>query len=256
MVRGIRSSILIILGLLVMFQSNVSQVSAADHWDNALSHVNNIYDDLTVLKVDISSKKKLIQEQRAMNNDALKQVNVKINNIDLELINRLQIQYDQTLRKHSPVLEQYTALSKQATAAKQNKDKKLADILDLKRNKMLTSVLVARSDVKATKDTLASAKKQRSIKLKKIKEVLAPVQNYKKMITAENKTIATTKQSYSAAEKRYKASVKQGNAITAAEDITLMYNEMQVIQTSQQHIYVWEKQISQIILLIESQIPK
>lgn len=235
---------------------NLTPVNAADRWDTALEHIDHVYDQLTSLKAITQSETQHIQDQRKNNNVALKSLNIKITAIDLVWVNTLQIRYDQTLQKHSPLLEQYSALSKQATAARKNKNKKLADLLDLKRNKLLASVLAARTDVKAKKDSLSAAKKQRTSKIKTMKDLLTPVQNFKKQITAENKTIAAARQIYSAAEKGYKASVKQGNAITADEELTLMYDQMQIIHTSQQKIVDWEKQISQTILIAEARLPK
>ncbi len=254
--RRIWSRLIVILCLLIVLQVNVSPVNAADRWDTALEHIDRIYDSLTSLKAVTQSETQHIQDQRKKNNIALKSLNTKITAMDLEWINTLQIRYDQTLKKHSPLLEQYTALTKQATAARKNKDKKLADLLDLKRNKLLASVLAARTDVKAKKEALSAAKKQRTSKIKTMKDLLTPVQNLKKQITAENKTITAAKQIYSATEKRYKASVKQGNAVTADEELTLMYDQMQIVHSSQQKIVEWEKQISQIILIAEAKLPK
>ncbi|AJS57325.1 hypothetical protein [Paenibacillus sp. IHBB 10380] len=254
--RSAWSRMIVILCVLIVLQVNAPHVSAADHWDTALEHINLVHDDVAALKVVVLSETQHIKDQRTKNNDALKWVNAKIKVIDLKWINSMQIEVDQTLRKHSPLLEQFTALSKQATAAKQNKDKKLADLLDLKRNKILTSVLAARTDIKSKKEALSAARRQRASKVKLVKDVLAPVQKFKKQITEENKTVAAARHIYSASEKRYKTSVKQGNAVTAAEDITLMYDQMQIIHTSQQKVYDWEKQISQVIMMAESKIPK
>lgn len=248
--------ILCVSAVLTVLQVNVPLVSAADRWDTALAHIDTVYDDVAALKVTMLSETEYIQEQRTKNNDALKLVNVKINAIDVEWIKKLQIELDQTLRKHTPLIEQYTTLSKQATAAKQNKNKKLADLLDLKRNKLRTSVEAARNDVKAKKSALSTAKKNRATKVRVVKDALAPVQVFKKKITAENKAIAAIRQIYSAAEKSYKASVKQGNAVTAAADITLMYEQMVIIHTSLQKVYDWEKQISQTIVIAESKLPE
>ncbi|WP_161487833.1 hypothetical protein [Paenibacillus glacialis] len=241
---------------MTLLQVNVPQVHASDRWDTALAQIDIVYDDVTALKVTTLSETQHIQEQRTKNTDALKLVNVKITAIDVEWIKKLQIELDQTLRKHTPLLEQYTTLSKQASAAKQNKNKKLSDLLDLKRNKLRASVEAARTDIKVKKAALSTAKKQRATKVKVVKDALAPVQNFKKQITAENKTIAAIRQIYSAAEKSYKASVKEGNAVTAADNITLMYEQMVLIHTSLQKVYDWEKQIAQTIVIAESKLPK
>jgi len=248
--------LIVILCIWTVLQVNVPQVSAADRWDTALAHIDIIYDNVTTLKGTTLSETQHIQEQRTKNNDILKLLNVKINAIDVEWITKLQMKYDQTLREHSPLLERYTGLSKRATAAKEQKNKKMADLLDLQRNKIRASVEVARADIKAKKAALSTAKKQRASKVKVVKDALAPVQVVKKQITSENKTIAAAKKIYSAAEKSYKAGVKQGNAVTAATDITLMYDQMVIIHSSLQKVFDWEKQISQIIVIAESKLPK
>ncbi|OAB36703.1 hypothetical protein PMSD_10280 [Paenibacillus macquariensis subsp. defensor] len=248
--------LIVILCIWTVLHVNVPHVSAADRWDTALAHIDIVYDNVTTLKGTTLSETQHIQEQRTKNNDALKLLNVKINAIDVEWVKKLQIKYDQSLREHSPLLEQYTGLSKQATAAKEKKNKKMADLLDLQRNKLRASVDVARADIKAKKAALSTAKKQRASKVKVVKDALAPVQVVKKQITSENKTIAAAKKIYSAAEKSYKASVKQGDAVTAATDITLMYDQMVIIHSSLQKEYDWEKKIAQTIVIAEYKLPK
>lgn len=78
-------------------------------------------------------------------------------------------------REHASLLEQYSALGKQVTAAKKRKDSKAADLLELKRNKLKPSATAASAEIKAKKDALAAAKKVTAGKKKIVKDALAPV---------------------------------------------------------------------------------
>ncbi|MGZ7441608.1 hypothetical protein [Paenibacillus sp. TH7-28] len=253
--KQMRNLLLVIMILPIMLLGNV-QVQAADSWDAAWSGIDAVYDGLTAVQAVVKQESASITVLRKKNNADLKAVNDKVKAIDKTLISRLAAEAETVQRKHAALLEQYSNLGKQITAAGKAKNTKSADLLKLKRNKIKPAVTSAKAEIKAKKDALTAAKKAASAKAKTVKEALAPVQTIKKQVTAENKTIAATKKSVTAANKRYKASVKLGDAIGAVSGLKEVYDQTNKIHASQQKIFEWEKKISQTISSAAAKLPK
>ncbi|MRN52676.1 hypothetical protein [Paenibacillus monticola] len=242
--------------LFILLTTNVSQVHAASDWDNALDDINAIHGEYTTLQGIIKADSLKIQKLRKENNDNLKAVNAQLLTVDQALLSRLKTESEAVRKKHAPLLEQYSALSKQYTAAKKAGDAKAATLYDLKRNKLKSAVTTARTEVKAKVDALAAARKEYAAKTKPAKDALAPVATIKKQIVAENKNLSAAQKSRSEADARYKAAVKQGNAITAAAELKLSYSQMNKIHTMQQTLYSWEQTIAIALRTAVSKLPK
>lgn len=248
--------LLLIFSLILSLAAPQGKVYASgDAWAAALSGIDTLYDGYTALETANKIEKLEIQSLRKDNAARLKQVNAAIKSIDKSKIDSLAAQSTALKSKHAPLLGQYSELGKQAAEARKRKDKKSADLLDLKRNKLKPSVEAAKLEMKKVKESLAAAKKQAASKAKLVKDALAPVSSLKKQVTAEHKSITAFNKTRSAAYKRYRSSIKSGNAITAAAEITLMYNQLGKIHGSQQKIYGWEKQISAAIKSAAAKLP-
>lgn len=230
-------------------------MAAGDSWAAALSSIEVLYDGYTALETANKIEKQGIQALRKDSEARLHTLNAAIKSIDKTKLDRLTADAAAVQSKHAALLKQYNDLGKQAAEARKRKDKKNADLLDLKRNKLKPSVDAAKSEIKHAKEALASAKKQAAAKAKMIRDALVPVTALKKQVTAENKSIAASNQTRAASYKRYRAAVKSGAAITAAAELTLMYTQLDKIHVSQQKIYGWEKQISAAIKSAAAKLP-
>lgn len=231
-------------------------MQAASSWDAALDGIDAVYDGLTAVQTLVKQESLEISALRKKNNDALSALNAKIRLIDQTVVTRLAQESEALQRKHAPLLEQYASLGKQAADAKKRKDKKSADLLELKRNKLKPSATAASAEIKAKKETLAAAKKSKTAKAKVVKDALVPVQTLKKQITAENKSVAAARKHLSAADKRYKSSVKRGDAILAALELKAVYDQTKAIHASLTKVYAWEKQVAQLITAASAKLPK
>lgn len=230
-------------------------VAAASSWDAALDGIDAVYDGLTAVQTLVKQESLEISALRKKNNNALSALNAKIKTIDQAAVARLTQETEALQRKHAPLLEQYASLSKQVTAAKKRKDKKSADLLELKRNRLKPSATAAAAEIKAKKESLAAAKKSKAAKAKVVKDALAPVQTLKKQITAENKSVAAARKHLSAADKRYKASVKRGDAIVAALELKTVYDQTKAIHNSLTKVHEWERKIAQYITQAAAKLP-
>lgn len=236
--------------------SGTRPMYAASSWEAALDGIDAMYDGLTAVQTLVKQESLEISALRKKNNDALAAMNAKLKAIDQATITRLTQESESLQRKHASLLNEYKSLGKQISEAKKRKDKKTADLLELKRNKLKPSATAASAEIKAKKDALAAAKKAKSAKVQAVKDLLAPVQSLKKQITAENKSVAAARKHLSAADKRYKASVKRGDAVVAALELKTVYDHTKAIHTSLTKVYVWEKQISRHITNASAKLPK
>lgn len=245
---------LVILFFLVT--SNFSHASAATEWDSALEDINALHNNYTSLQDTLKNDSLKIQKLRKVNNDDLKSINLLILSIDEPLLTRLRAEAAAIQNKHAPLLKQYSELGKQSTAAKKAKDLKTATILDLKRNKLKSAVMLARAEVKTKTDALAAARKLTATKTKPAKDALVIVTTLKKQIAVENKNVSAAQKVRSEADKQYKIAVKQGDAISAATEMRISYEQMLQIHAMQQTLYSWEQKISVALRTAESKLPK
>ncbi len=248
-------TLLLVLAVAFSFPFAGRAAAAGDGWTAALSSIEMLYDGYTALETANKIEKQGIQSLRKDSEARLHTLNAAIKTIDKAKVDRLTADAAAVRSKHAALLKQYSDLGKQAAEARKRKDKKNADVLDLKRNKLKPSVDAAKSEIKHAKEALASAKKQAAAKAKTIRDALAPVTALKKQVTAENKSIAAYNQTRAASYKRYRAAVKSGAAITAAAELTLMYTQLDKIHVSQQRIYGWEKQILAAVQAAAAKLP-
>ncbi|WHY21501.1 hypothetical protein QNH28_11175 [Paenibacillus sp. G2S3] len=241
--------------VVALLNSNLTMASAGTDWDSALDDINGLHGNYTSLQAALKSDSSKIQTLRKQNNETLKSIHSVIASTDKALLSRLSSEATSAQKKHAPLLEQYSTLSKQSTAAKKAKDFKTATLLDLRRNKLKAAVTIARTEVKEKADALATARKQTANKLKPTKDALAPITVLKKQITAENKNITVAQKVRSEADKLYKSAVKQGDAITAATKMRASYEQMIRIHSMQQNIYSWEQKIALALRAAESKLP-
>ncbi|WP_336244899.1 hypothetical protein [Paenibacillus rhizolycopersici] len=252
--QPMKMSLLAVIMLSMMLGGN-RQLVAASSWDAALDGIDAVYDGLTAVQTLVKQESLEISALRKKNNDALSALNAKIRAIDQTTVTRLTQETEALQRKHAPLLEQYASLGKQVTAAKKRKDKKSADMLELKRNQLKPASTSASAEIKAKKEALSAAKKSKTAKAKVVKDALVPVQTLKKRITAENKSVAAARKHLSAADKRYKASVKRGDAIVAALELKTVYDQTKAIHASLTKVYEWERQIAQNVTLAAAKLP-
>lgn len=253
-IRGLKWMAQVVL-VAAFLTCNLTLVSAATGWDSALDDINSLHGNYTALQATLKTDNSKIQKLRKQNNDALKSIRTVIQSTDQALLSRLSSEASSVQKKHAPLLEQYSTLSKQSTAAKKAKDLKTVTLLDLKRNKLKAAVTLARAEIKTKTTALAAARKQTAAKLKPVKDALAPITALKKQITAESKNLAATQKVRAEADKQYKAAVKQGDAVRAATELKSSYEQMKRIHSMQQNIYSWEQKTSPALRAAESKLP-
>ncbi|GIO96013.1 hypothetical protein J14TS5_10990 [Paenibacillus lautus] len=224
-------------------------------WDAALTTMDQLHDSLTSLGLANKQVKQQIQVLRQQNNDKLKEINSKVKLIDKVKLDKLKTEADQIQNKYAPLLAEYTDLGKKATEARKRKDRKSVLLYDLKRNRIKGAVNAARQEIKSKKDALTAAKKQAAAKARIVKDALLPVQTLKKQITAENKKITDFNKNINVVNKRYRAAVKQGDAVEAATYLKLIVDNTNQIHALQMKTLEWERNIRSLLQAAENKLP-
>ncbi|MDR0271397.1 hypothetical protein [Paenibacillus sp.] len=229
--------------------------AAASGWDTALSNIEQLHDRFTALESANTYEKQQIQNLRKQNNDKLAEMNMKVQLIDKDKIDKLKSEAEQAQKRYAPLLAEYAELGKKAAEAKKRKDAKSALLYDLKRNHIKASVLAAKQEINTKKKALSFAKKQSAEKAKIVKDALLPVQTFKKQVTAENLKITEINKSKSEADKSYKSAVKQGEAVTAEKELKKMIDMKTQVQSSQRRILELEGNIAKALRSAEMKLP-
>ncbi|WP_189023554.1 hypothetical protein [Paenibacillus albidus] len=248
-------SVMILLSFFIGIPLQSGAAAAAD-WDAALDTIHNLYGSYSTLQDTLKEDTLKIQTLRKQNNAELKAIKAQLQAVDQALLTRLKTAADTIRKKHAPLLEQYTALGQQATAARKAKDIKRATMLDLKRNKLKTAAAAARAEVKKAAEALAAARKLTAGKIQPAKNALTGIPALKKQIKESGKELSTAQKIRSEADKGYKAGVKQGDAVSAAAQLKLSFSQMGLIHNLQQKIYDWEKRIAVSLGTAKSKLPK
>ena len=253
--RSIRrfTGLLIMLALLA---GSGMQASAASSWDEALEQINELYSSYISLQETVKTESKRNQLLRKENNTDLAAINAKLLSVDQPLLGRLKAEAEATQTKHAALLEQYSTLGKQATAARKAGNLKSATALDLKRNILKSAVTAARAEIKMKNTALTEAKAVTAARSKPAKDALSPIASHRKQITALNKQISEIQTVRSEADKRYKTAIKSGDAVMAAASMQLSYTKMTDIRTWLQQIYGLEQKISAALTLAKSKLPE
>ncbi|MBW4085821.1 hypothetical protein [Paenibacillus sp. S150] len=245
-----------LLVVLAIFAGHSPHVSAAADWDSALEEIHTLYNDYSGLQSALKSESARTRTLRRQNNADLAAINLKLQATDAALLNRLKTEAEAAKKKHAPLLAEYTSLGKQITAARKAGNLKSATLFEIKRNKLKAAAASARTEVKTKNTRLAEARALTAAKTKPAKDALAPISDLKKQITAQNKSASAVQEERSEADKRYKAAIASGDAITAAAAMKLSYGRIGELRTFAQQAYAWEQKITLALRAAEAKLPK
>lgn len=230
--------------------------AAADpQWEASYSALGGLHDLLAAADLAIRDNREQYLSLRKRNTELQRDIYARIKLIDKTKLERLYSEAEQTKRKHAPLLEEYARLSKQGAEARKQKNRKQALMADMKRNRIKGAVEAARLEIKKKQAAAAAAKKEAIAKSKSVREAMVPIQSLRKKITSENKRIAELNKSRTAVNKRYKAAVKNGDAVGAAVGMKTMVDQLQQIVTSRKSILSWEREVQQVLKSAEAKMP-
>lgn len=245
-----------LLVVLTLLTGNSVQAAAVSGWDEALEQINELYSSYISLQETVKAESKRNQALRKQNISDLAAINARLESTDQALLSRLKTEAAAVQKKHAALLEQYSTLGKQATAARKAGNSKSVTALDLQRNKLKSAVTAARAEIKTKNTAFTVAKAAAAAKNKQAKDALSPIASLRKQVTAGNKQVSEIQAVRSEADKRYKAAVKAGDAVTAAAAMKLSCTKMGEVRTWLTQIYGLEQRISAALRLAETKLPK
>lgn len=213
------------------------------------------YDDFLALQRQERSREAEIKELGKANDESLKAVRERIKQIDAAKIEPLKRQLDAAKEKYKPLLEQYTAVNKQISAAKPLKLKELNALLKLQADSLKIPVQLAKQDIKLKENALKAAKDSASAKQKKIRDTLAQIESHEQTIKAEKSAAAGIKKSLDADWKTFSPLVKQGDARSSSDKLAAMLNRLEQMVRHKTNTVNAEKKIAAIIAKAKEQLP-
>ncbi|WP_151734891.1 hypothetical protein [Paenibacillus tengchongensis] len=228
---------------------------ASADWDSSLREIESLYAGYTALQESIKDANAQTAALRKQNNAARTAVNAAIKAADAAVLGCLKSEAEALRKRHAPLLEQYTSLGKDITAARKTKNLQQAALLEIRRNKLKAATAAAQAEIKAKNTELAQAKASAAAKVKPSKDALVPIAALKKQIIAGIKQLSAAAAERKAADKTYKTAVSSGDAVSAAGALKLscakMQNELAIVR----QLYAWEQQITGALRAAEAKLP-
>lgn len=153
--------------------------------------LNNLYADLSTLKLEFDNREEKIRTLHYNNEQALIVVRKQIKEIDLEAVNRLQATVDSTKKRYQPLFDQYSALNKRISIAKGLKDKTLNTVLKAQGDAMKVVVQIAREEIRDKQALLKVAKETRTKKIAEARKTLSGIESPQTAIKSNKSTVTS-----------------------------------------------------------------
>ncbi|WP_199616813.1 hypothetical protein [Paenibacillus alkalitolerans] len=230
--------------------------------------------DKTIASADTEMKNKLtkqfghflnLQEQERAGDARNKTIHYK--NEDTEIaVRKLMYQIDsgkiknleqavkQARDRHQPLFDMYKSLNQQISVAKSLGGKELASALNAQAKALKVPVQLARQDIKAKTTLLSTAKKERSAKIKRVRNILADIKPIDVKIKAERSTESIYKKNVSTEWSYFTQSVKKNDPKATSSSLTSLIAKSNQIVEQKRKIYEHEKKISDILAKAKMQI--
>lgn len=174
-------------------------------------------------------------------------VRKQIKEIDAGSITKLEQQVKDAKTKYQPLFDSYSSLNNQVTAVKRLKDKTLYKLLSSQVDVLKTAVTFARQDIKKKETALSAAKKVKTEKAKKVRNILSEIAPVKSKIKAEKSTISGQVKLLSTEWANFKSAIKKSDSSRASDALARLLTLCTSINKNKQNIYNMEVSINDII---------
>jgi hypothetical protein len=237
----------------VKTKSAFDQMAAAA--DQATAHkLNKQYADLKLLQKQSHDWDKKISELHYRNKQAMNLTLRRIKEIDAAKIVGLEAEAKRTRERYEPLFNLYESLNQQLNLSKTLETKGMSSLLRPQVESMKVAVRLARRDIRTKAALVKTAKSARTIKMKRIRKILADMDSNTINIKRANSTVSRTKKLFTAEINTLNQAVKKGDSAGSINSFTrLLYFQRQIIEQKLK-IYSYEQQITAVIRKAESQI--
>ncbi|CAM3759237.1 hypothetical protein COLU111180_06930 [Cohnella lubricantis] len=218
--------------------------------------LKGLYNDLAELQY---KENRLDMQTKALHNNnaaTLSAANSSIKQIDAAKLDSLSAQAKQTRDRYQPMLDKYSMLTKQISAAKALKSKELAKLLQTQADLLKPGVQAAKSEIKKRDDEYKAAKDAASKKGKTVRATLDGITAVNVRMRASKSSVTASKNALSTANKTFAQVVKNGDAKTVASSLSNMLTLYRQLIAYKEKVYGYERDITDIIAKAKSQLPK
>lgn len=238
--------------------------SAKTAWDKLVSGSDSAqaaklkgqYNELVALQQQETGLDERTKSLHYANAEALADTRNKIKQINASKLASLEAQAKQTRERYQPLLDKYTQLNKQISAAKAVKSKELAKVLQLQADLLKPSVQAAKAAIKQQDDAYKAEKDATSKIAKNIRATLDGIDTVNVRIRASKSSASASKSAISPIFKTLAQTAKQGDAKSAASSMSGALSLYRQLIGHKEKIYGYEQEITSIIAKAKTQFPK
>ncbi|TVY01385.1 hypothetical protein [Cohnella terricola] len=227
-------------------------VAAADK--TTAEKLNSLYGELAALLKEDNDTEAKIKALHYKNEEIAIALRKQIREIDAAQLAKLATQVQQAKARYKPLLDSYSALNKQISAAKTLKNKTLNSTLRTQADLMKPLVQLAREEIKTKEAAHKSAKTAAAKKIKAARDSLAAVDPLKVQIKAQRNAVGSVRDSRSPVWSNFKSAGKKSDIQGTQSSLTSLVSLSRQIATQQQKIYALEVKIADILSRTQSQI--
>lgn len=217
--------------------------------------LNSQYAELIALQQEEKNWEARTKALSGENDAALADLRRKIAAIDSVSLTKLKTDVEQTKERYKPLLESYTSLNKQITAAKSLPGKELVSFLRMRADAMKIMVQLAKHDIKLKEAAYRAAKDSASLKQKKVRAAMADIEPVETSIKAEKSSGASAKKRFSENWKSFTPLIKQGDPYRLSAALTAILTDMRQVVGHKQNGYDLENRVGDILASAKMRLP-
>lgn len=220
----------------------------------ARAKLNNLYNDLSGLKLQYDKREEQIRTLHYNNEQALIIIRQQIKEIDVGTVTRLEEEVNGAKKRYQPLFDQYSALSKRISIAKGLKDKTLNAILGAQGDAMKVLVQLARQEIRDKQELLKAAKVTRTKKIADARKTLAGIESPQTSIKSNKSTVTSLNKRLSADWSDFKAAIRKQNPVLTTQSLSSLVSGYRQIASNKQKIIELEQKVSVVITNTKKQI--
>lgn len=218
--------------------------------------LNTQYGELTALQQENRKRDSDSKELRIRNDEALTALRQQIKQIDAKQLEQLKQRVDDTKARYKPMLDIYSTINQQITAAKKLQSKEWAAMLQIQANGMKAAVQLAKQDIRNKEAQLSAAKGQTTAKQKKIRDTLAALEPVDVKMRTHRDAVSSLGKLVAADWKAFTPHVKQQDAKASSEVLSALLTRLRQISEHKRNLYDLEAETTVIINRAKSQLSK
>ncbi|MDF2660912.1 MAG: hypothetical protein K0Q94_3703 [Paenibacillus sp.] len=219
------------------------------------SQLNSQYAELIGLQQQEKNWDARTKALSGENDAALAGLRREIAAIDSVALAELKTAVEQTKERYKPLLESYTSLNKQITAAKSLPGKELVSFLRMRADAMKIMVQLAKHDIKLKEAAYRAAKDSATLKQKKVRAAMADIEPVEATIKSEKGSAASAKKQFSENWKAFTPLIKKGDPYSLSAALSAVVSDLRQVVGHKQNVYGLENRIGDILASAKTRLP-